>query len=111
MKMKILTFLLLAIIILSLGCGKQDIGIEKAKEIALQDAGVEADDVTFVATIKTDLSISSKSVYIVAFFNGETEYDYEIDIGSGAILTSDNDIEDFEASEYPDLPLDIRIGS
>lgn len=65
---------------------------EKAKEIALKDAGVEEKD-TSNLRIKTDLD-DGKSVYEVEFYVQEKEYDYKIDSTTGEILKRDYEIDD-----------------
>ena len=61
-----------------------DIGVDKAKEIALQDAGIAADDANFTkANADIDDGIN---IYEVEFTSGETEYDYDIDAATGNIL-------------------------
>ena len=68
-----------------------DIGVEKAKEIALKDAKVS--DVTFVK-VKLDTEDGVK-VYDVEFYKGNVEYDYEIDAATGQIREKDLDIENY----------------
>ena len=69
-----------------------DIGAEKAKEIALKDAGLSASGVTFVQT-KLDYE-DGRRVYEVEFYTADyKEYDYEIDAASGTILSKDYDAE------------------
>ena len=68
-----------------------DIGVEKAKEIALKDAKVS--DVTFVK-VKLDTEDGVK-VYDVEFYKGNVEYDYEIDAITGQIREKDLDIENY----------------
>ena len=67
------------------------IGVEKAKSIALKDAGVSG--ATFVKA-KLDTEDGVK-VYDVEFYKGNVEYDYEIDAITGKILEKDRDIENF----------------
>lgn len=67
------------------------IGEAKAKEIALNHAGKTASSVTFVRAI-LDYD-DGRPEYDVEFWSGNTEYDYEIDAYSGAILSYDADIE------------------
>ena len=67
------------------------IGVEKAKSIALKDAGVSG--ATFVKA-KLD-SEDGVKVYDVEFYKGNVEYDYEIDAITGKILEKDRDIENF----------------
>jgi len=77
------------------GCSKaNDIGEEKARELALADAGLVADEVTF---IKSSLEFDDgKKLYNVEFYTPDyTEYDYEINAESGKIISKDKDIADF----------------
>ena len=67
------------------------IGVEKAKSIALKDAGVSG--ATFVKA-KLDTEDGVK-VYDVEFYKANVEYDYEIDAITGKILEKDRDIENF----------------
>ena len=69
---------------------------EQAKQIALEDAGLSADAVTFLR-VKLDRD-DGRSVYDVEFYQNQTEYDYEIDAASGKILSSDRDIESYTPS-------------
>ena len=67
------------------------IGVEKAKSIALKDAGVSG--ATFVkAKLETE---DGMKVYDVEFYKANVEYDYEIDAITGKILEKDLDIENF----------------
>ena len=67
------------------------IGVEKAKSIALKDAGVSG--ATFVKTkLETEDGVK---VYDVEFYKANVEYDYEIDAITGKILEKDLDIENF----------------
>ena len=71
----------------------QYIGEAKAKEIALNHAGLSAAQVTFYRTVlEYD---NGRAEYEVEFWKGNTEYDYEIDAVSGAILSYDYDIEGY----------------
>ena len=67
------------------------IGVDRAKSIALGHAGVSASSVSF-SKAKLD-DDDGKGVYEIEFYVGNTEYDYEIDAHSGAILeaSADND--------------------
>lgn len=70
-----------------------DIGAEKAKQIALNHAGLKAADVTF---IKADLDYDDgRRVYDVEFYSGNKEYDYEIDAATGSIVSYDYDVEQY----------------
>ena len=68
-----------------------DIGVEKAKEIALKDAGVSG--VTFVKA-KLDYDDGVR-VYDIEFYKDNVEYDYEIDAATGQIREKDWDIENY----------------
>lgn len=64
-----------------------DIGVEKAKEIALNDAGIAAENAQFVkAAPEIDDGIN---IYDLEFTSGEMKYDYEIDAASGNVLSKD----------------------
>ena len=76
-----------------------DIGVEKAKEIALAHAGLSGDKVSFVKA-KLDYEDGVK-VYDVEFYSGNVEYDYEIDAANGAILSVDKDIENYVIPTQP----------
>ncbi len=66
---------------------------EKAKELALADAKVDAKDAVFLkATLDWE---NGKAVYEVEFCAGTTEYDYELDAVTGAVLNKDLDLDDF----------------
>lgn len=62
---------------------KDLIGIEAAKQAALEDAGVSADDAIFTKE-KTDID-DGLTVYDLEFYVGNTEYDYEIIATTGQI--------------------------
>ena len=72
------------------------ISLEQAKAIALQDAQMTAEQVTFVKEKKG--SDDGRAVYDIEFYNGTQEFDYEIDVHSGAITEKDFDIDDFNAA-------------
>ncbi|MBO5564933.1 MAG: PepSY domain-containing protein, partial [Lachnospiraceae bacterium] len=66
------------------------IGIEKAKEIALSDAGQKAGGVIF-SKAKQDRD-DGKIIYDVEFYvEGVAEYDYEIDAYTGSIRERSNE--------------------
>ena len=68
-----------------------DIGQTKAESIALNDAGVSKSDTVFLRTWR-DWD-DGRVIYEVEFYAGNTEYDYEIDAYTGAILSRDYDAE------------------
>lgn len=68
------------------------IGVEKAKSIALQNAGLSASKVTFIHAYQDrDDGIY---VYEIEFVSGGLEYDYEIHGTTGTILDKDVDTDD-----------------
>ena len=69
------------------------IGEAKAKEIALNHAGVSSSKASFLQ-VKLDWD-DGRQVYEVEFYSGNKEYDYEIDASSGAIRSYDYDIENY----------------
>lgn len=71
-----------------------DIGIEKANEIAISHAGLSSGSVSFVKA-KLDTEDGVK-VYDIEFYSGNVEYDYEINAATGAIVSFDQDIENYE---------------
>ena len=66
------------------------IGVEKAQEIALKDAGMKSSQVTFTKS-KLDTE-NGKDVYEIEFVRDGKEYEYEIDAFSGKILESNIDV-------------------
>ena len=69
------------------------ISAERAKEIALADAGVQAADAVFLrAQLDWD---DGRPEYEVEFYSGNMEYDYDIDAITGAIRSSDRELENF----------------
>ena len=76
------------------------IGVEKAKSIALRDAGVSG--VTFVKA-KLDYDDGVR-VYDVEFYKGNVEYDYEIDAVTGKIREKDLDIENYSIPKKKATP-------
>ena len=79
-----------------------DIGIEKAKEIAMSHAGVSAGSVSFVKA-KLDHEDGVK-VYDIEFYSGNVEYDYEINSATGAIVSFDQDIENYAVPTQTPTP-------
>ena len=76
--------------------GSAAITEDQAREIALADAGLTAEEVTFLKT-KLDRD-DGRLVYDVEFYNADyTEYDYEIDAADGTVLSSDFDAEGYTA--------------
>lgn len=70
------------------------IGKDEAKKIALQHAKVQESQVT-LTELKLDQD-DNPVTYEVEFFQGNKEFDYEIDATTGAIISYDYDIEGFD---------------
>ena len=71
---------------------------DEAKRIALTHAKLAEKDVTFV---KVELEDNNRCEYDIDFYSGNVEYDYEIDTVSGAILSTDRDIENYVIPTQP----------
>ena len=68
---------------------KADVGIDRAKAIAVGHAGVKSSDVVFSkAKLERD---DGKLVYEIEFYSNYAEYDYTIDASSGTILEYETD--------------------
>ncbi len=65
---------------------------EDAKRIALEDAGVNEADVTGYVKVELDTD-NGVTKYDVGFHVGTTEYDYDIDATTGAILSRGSEID------------------
>lgn len=65
---------------------------ERAKELALSDAGVKAADATFVK-VKLDWD-DGRAEYEVKFYSGRMEYEYDIDAITGKVLSRDSEMDD-----------------
>lgn len=73
------------------GNGDTYIRLERAKEIALEHAGVNAADVYFT---KAELDYEEHSIeYEIEFEVGRIEYEYSIDAYSGTILDFEHDVD------------------
>ena len=82
------------------GCGNsQDIGKDKATEIALESAKLTEADVTGLRVSKD--KNNGESIYEVEFTSGNTEYEYEILASNGDILSFDHESKP-PASPNPD---------
>lgn len=68
------------------------IGVDRAKSIALEHAGLSESDVKFSkAKLEKD---DGKRIYEIEFHVGNMEYEYEIDAKSGKILDYDKEYDD-----------------
>lgn len=87
------------------------IGLERAKAIALADAGLSADGVTFCKA-KLDKD-GNHYEYDIEFYTATTEYDYEIDAISGTILEKDADIERYNGldKQMPLYSASTQVGN
>ena len=75
--------------------GDTAITADKAKEIALNHAGLTADQVTFVRSNLDQDDV--RTCYDVEFYTADyTEYDYEIDANTGDVLSYDYDAEGYQ---------------
>lgn len=74
---------LLAVPALAAGQAQTDIGAEQAEAIALEQAGLTAEEVSRLRTVqdRDDGSLE----YEVEFFTDETEFDYSIDAATGTV--------------------------
>lgn len=66
----------------------------RAREIALGHAGVAAADAVFLKT-RLDWD-DGRMEYEVEFYSGNVEYDYDLDAVTGAILSFDHDLENYD---------------
>lgn len=66
-----------------------DIGLESAKLAALQNAGLEANDVTFVKE-KMDYD-DGRAEYDIEFVTDSTKYEYEVKADDGKILKAEQE--------------------
>lgn len=71
---------------------------EQARELALTDAGVTAAEAVF---LKSHLNWEDgRAIYDVEFCAGQTEYDYELDAVTGAVLEKDWDCDGYDWSHH-----------
>ena len=79
--------------------------IDAAKAAALADAGLAESDVTFTKE-KLDWD-DGIAVYDIEFLTADTEYDYEIDAATGAVL--DKSAELLRPNESPGQAIDLSL--
>lgn len=85
------------------------VGEGKAKEIALNHAGLTEDQVTFVRS-RLDWE-DGRQVYDVEFYTSDyKEYDYEIDATTGEVLSYDYDAEATPPQRMPGPRPSLRTG-
>lgn len=94
---KIILSLVLVVSVFTACGGETKISEEKAKEIALNNAGLTSENVTFIKVEKD--SDDGKTVYEVEFYTKDNrEFDYEIDANTGDVLSYDEDAENYKPS-------------
>lgn len=92
MKRLIVFIAVLTMLLTACGSAETKISADKAKEIALNHAGVLKEDATFLRAERD--SENGKAVYEVEFYSKDKkEYGYEIDANTGEILSYDSDAE------------------
>ena len=74
-----------------------EISLDSAKEIALNHAGVKAGDAVFNKA-KLDYD-DGRAEYDREFVSGNTEYEYDIDAATGAVISSSVETKNIEASQ------------
>lgn len=84
-KMLVTAAVTLTLVGLVAGCGGKDIGESKAKEIALENAGVTESDISRYQSSKD--RDDGKTLYEIQFASGDTEYEYEINAENGNIIS------------------------
>lgn len=85
---------------------EQYIGADAAKRTALEHAGLQTEEVRFRhARLELD---DGRWLYDVEFYSDTTEYEYEIDAQSGAVLSFDREAA-HERQGGNDHPADLRI--
>lgn len=73
---------------------EKDVGLEKAKSIALSDAGLKEKNVRFKKE-KREWD-DGRMVYEIEFYSGNKEYDYEIEASTGKVISRDYETEKHE---------------
>ncbi len=63
-----------------------DIGVEKAKSIAVEDSG-QANNTSIIFTKQKKDYENGKYVYDIEFHDYVTEYEYEIEVSTGSIIS------------------------
>lgn len=92
MKKLIVFIAIFTTLLTACGSGETKISADRAKEIALNHAGILKEDATFLKAERD--SENGKAVYEVEFYSKDKkEYDYEIDANTGEILSYDSDAE------------------
>ena len=77
------------------------ITVDQAKEIALKNANLTNDQVSFIRT-ETDFD-NGLEKYDIEFYHENKEYDYEINAINGEIIEYDYDVENYNVSEKQEV--------
>ena len=95
MKKLILLLVAMTLVLTACGSAKAKLSANEAKQIALDNAGLSNEDVTFIKAEKD--RDDGKVVYEVEFYTKDKrEFDYEIDGNTGDILSYDTDAENYK---------------
>ena len=95
MKKLILLLVAMTLVLTACGSAKAKLSADEAKQIALDNAGLSNEDVTFIKAEKD--REDGKVVYEVEFYTKDKrEFDYEIDGNTGDILSYDTDAENYK---------------
>ncbi|MBE7033457.1 MAG: hypothetical protein E7406_04430 [Ruminococcaceae bacterium] len=95
MKKLILLLVAMTLVLTACGSAKAKLSADEAKQIALDNAGLSNEDVTFIKAEKD--RDDGKVVYEVEFYTKDKrEFDYEIDGNTGDILSYDTDAENYK---------------
>lgn len=93
---RVLSIILIAVFVFSLSAcaGDAKITADEALEIALEEAGLSSDDVRNVENrLERDDGVL---IYEIDFDAGDTEYSYDVDARTGAIVDRDRDRDRFD---------------
>lgn len=82
------------------------IGEEKAKQIALEHAGLSKEEVRFIRAEEDDEN--GIFVYEIEFYKGTKEYDYTIDAKSGRLISFDSEIEGYQNTNEDTKIIDLQ---
>lgn len=119
--MRKIIFLVFVGAILVTGCGNgnkeetattqsDSITINEAKTIAMKDAGINEEDISYFKEVAMDLDDGQK-VYDIEFVVETSEYDYEISASDGSIRSKDNEIENYNVTKQTDTTTDSSTTS
>ena len=89
--MKRIVVLVLAFVMLIGACALAEVSIDQAKQIALDKAGVKAEEVIFTKAHADHED--GRAVFEIEFYVGATEYEMDVDIATGEVT-------DFETEEH-----------